>query len=284
MQIEIFNVELGQCAMVHCPNGQKILIDAGHNVSQNWRPSEHFDGCQIERLVLSNADEDHASDFEDVMNNCHVRTIYRNWSLTSTRLAAIKPPAEMGPGIRKFYDWVQGVERPGNGTFLEPVDMGGVQLTHYYNEYGQFYDTNNLSMVTFVTYQGFKILFPGDLEIAGMEKLLQNPSFVAELQATDILVAPHHGRENACCEAMYANDWKPQATILSDARMQHATQETVDWWAHRTQGCTTMKADSRKVFTTRSDGDIFIRVGQANGQMRWGITSEGEQRLAQSRG
>ena len=42
MKIEIFDVEHGQCAMIHCPNGKKLMIDAGHNGSTPWFPSLHF--------------------------------------------------------------------------------------------------------------------------------------------------------------------------------------------------------------------------------------------------
>ena len=148
MNIEIFDVELGQCAMIHCPNGQKIMIDAGHNASRHWHPSSHFYGQSIERLVISNYDEDHVSDIVDLQKHCNVRTIYRNTSISSSHLVSMKSLLGMGAGIRHIYDWLKSIESPNGGTWLNPVDMAGVNITHYQNPYGTFTDTNNLSLTS----------------------------------------------------------------------------------------------------------------------------------------
>lgn len=68
MKIEIFDVGHGQCTMITCPpNGKKLMIDAGHNTGK-WWPSRHFSGQAIEGLIISNFDEDHTSDVENINN------------------------------------------------------------------------------------------------------------------------------------------------------------------------------------------------------------------------
>lgn len=271
MRIEIFDVELGQCAVIHCPNGQKIMIDAGHNSSRPWYPSEHFRGAAIERFVVSNYDEDHMSDFADLMNTSSIRTIFRNGSITSSQLLSMKT-LPLGQGIKRIYDWLRDIETPGGGVCLPTADLAGVELTHYANPYGTFTDTNNLSLVTFVKYGNFKILFPGDLEIAGWRELLKNPSFRLSLNQLTVLVASHHGRENGCCAEVF-DCCAPMTVIISDGDKQHDTQETTNWYASKASGCNTIGRIQRKVLTTRSDGNLTIEVDTTGA---WRIATEAE--------
>ena len=104
MYVEIFNVELGQCVMIHCPNGKKIMIDAGHNASRNLRPSNYFRGERIDDLIITNFDEDHVSDLMNVMNLCRVNFIILNPTINSNALASMKVRDGMGPGINHLYN------------------------------------------------------------------------------------------------------------------------------------------------------------------------------------
>lgn len=276
MRVEIFDVELGQCAMIHCPSGKKVMVDTGHNTAKRWYPSEHFRGQPIERLIVSNFDEDHVSDLEDVMTNCNVQALCWNGEVNSARLAAMKAQGGMGPGIQYLHRWLQQVEGP-SGLTPQPADLGGVQIQHYANPYGfldgQFTNTNNLSLVSFVSYVGFTILFPGDLETAGWKSLLQNRAVQDELRKVTVLVASHHGRESGCCPEIFSY-CSPKAVIISDAGMQHATQETTSWYASHASGWNTTARAARKVFTTRSDGHIYL---QAKHNSQWQIETEAEQ-------
>jgi len=269
MRVEIFDVEHGQCAMVHCPpNGKKLLIDAGHKTN-NWWPSVHFLGQPIELAIITNFDEDHASDIANVREACTIKGIHYNTSINAARLRQMKALSGMGPGIQHIHDWLQSRETLWGGGLVN-IDLGHVSARSYCNTYGtapgQFTDANNLSVATFVTYSNFTIFFPGDLEGAGWRQIMQQPGFMQDLARTTVLVASHHGRDNGCCEELFEN-WSPRAVIISDAGMQHATQETVNWYANRTSGCQTNTGVNRKVFTTRSDGKITIDVSAD----RWGI-------------
>lgn len=262
MKIEIFDVEHGQCAMIHCPNGKKLMIDAGHNSSRPWYPSIHFFGDDIERLVITNYDHDHTSDLVDVKRCCNVNVITRNPSISSASLSAMKAQTGMGPGIKDIYQWLKDIEA-NPGGFAASANLGLVTTTTYWNTYGygvgQFTDANNLSVVTFVHFQGFCILFPGDLEEAGWQQLLKNPNFREDLKKVTVLVASHHGRRNGFCADVF-NYCAPRATIISDAGKQHATQETVHLYSYRTVGYQHPDGSTRKVLTTRTDGAITIDV------------------------
>lgn len=279
MNIEIFDVELGQCVMIHCPNGQKIMIDAGHNSSRPWHPSTHFFGQNIERLVISNFDEDHVSDFVDLNKFCTVRTISRNETINSNALHALKGGLSgMGNGIKAVYEWMQGLEWGRNGS-IAPNDLAGVEIIHYRNPYGAFTDTNNLSLVTFVKYGAFSILFPGDLEIAGWKEMLKDINFRTELSKITVLIASHHGRENGCCGEVF-NFCSPQAVIISDSYKQHGTQETSNWYASKVSGCKTIGQTERKILTTRNDGHITLEAALDG---TWYIATEAERAQRQRR-
>lgn len=274
MQIEIFNVGLGQCAVIHCPNGKKLMIDAGHNASEEkpWRPSIHFWGQEIDWLFLSNYDEDHASDIDGVMKYCTVNAIIRNPTVNSNALLLLKAQAGFGAGIERIYHWMCEKERTVAASSASEPYWGGVTTHSFWNPYPHFDNTNDLSVATFVEYGNFCILFAGDLETKGWQNLASQPSFLAKWLRVSVLVAAHHGRENGCCEELFALH-KSDIVIISDKQKIHDTQETVDWYANRCRGIPVLQEPGkvRKVFTTRKDGHLTLNVAQ-NG--RWIIYSE----------
>lgn len=276
MKIEIFDVEHGQCAMITCPNGKKLMVDAGHATGK-WWPSTHFVGQAIEQLIITNYDEDHTSDVVDLLENCRVNSILRNPSIRAVDLRSMKAATGgMGKGVQRLYDWLVTVESTPGGIPAR-VDLGDVWVNPYWAIYPHFTDANNLSLVSFINYGVFSILFPGDLEVEGWKLMLQNAEFRDAVRNVNVLVASHHGRENGCCEELYTlTGWKPQVTIISDAGKEYATQDTVGWYANRTLGCNVVGGGTRKVFTTRSDGKITINV-QRDGQ--WTIGPTGSTRI-----
>lgn len=270
MIIDIFDVELGQCAMIYCPNGQKIMIDAGHNASQNWYPSSHFRGQKIDRLVITNFDEDHVSDLVNVIHSCTVDSIIWSADINSKVLYQLKAKGGMGNGVQYLYNFLKNAEESTHINYDNTV-----QVKYFSNQYGFFEgcfnDTNNLSLVTFVTCYGFTILFPGDLEVAGWQALLKNPAFCNALSTVNVLVASHHGRENGYCEDVFKY-CSPNLIIISDRGKIHSTQETTDLYADKALGCITSVDDRRKVITTRKDGNIRIEVNPV--QQGWRIFLE----------
>jgi hypothetical protein len=107
-----------------------------------------------------------------------------------------------------------------------------------------------------------KILFPGDLEKPGWKAHLHNPMFIAELRATTILVASHHGRESGFCEEVF-QFLQPQAIVISDKSIIHDSQEIVPQYRSSVWGDgirVTNESDRRHVLTTRCDGDILFQI------------------------
>ncbi|HEX3486020.1 MAG TPA: hypothetical protein VHT51_13230 [Micropepsaceae bacterium] len=261
MKITIFNVEHGACALISSDTGLHALVDCGHNSTTGWRPSVALPAMGINSLAgmfITNYDEDHVSDLPYLRERVGIQILYRNPTVSGPQLLALKnadrPP---GRGIDSLITMT--------GIFTAPVisqpNWGNITFSLYWNNFpGDFVDENNLSVALFVHHPNLTVLFPGDLEKAGWRRLLQNTQFVQELQRVHVLVASHHGRENGCCEELFEySRWNPQITIVSDDFKQFETQETTSWYRARSRGIP-FDGGIRKVFTTRSDGNIFLEA------------------------
>lgn len=62
----------------------------------------------------------------------------------------------------------------------------------------------------------------GDLECAGILELMKLSEFKQALRETNVLVAPHHGRESGCCDEMF-EFCKPYYVVISDKGYMHDT-------------------------------------------------------------
>lgn len=88
MKLEVFNVEHGACALLTYDNGERIMIDCGHNASTGWRPGDHLRRLgvlSLRALFVTNFDEDHVSGFGNLIDNVHVVTIFRNATVRRRR-------------------------------------------------------------------------------------------------------------------------------------------------------------------------------------------------------
>jgi beta-lactamase superfamily II metal-dependent hydrolase len=262
MKIQIFDVEHGGCALVTADTFARILIDAGHNATSDWRPSKYLTDLgvgHLEQLVITNYDEDHASDLANLLGVVSVRVLTTNPSVTSSDLKKLKNIGGIGQGIEALV----GLKAQYTFSVSEPgPDFGNLSLQYFWNRYPEnFEDENNLSLVVILRAHGLTICFPGDMEVAGWKNLLKNVDFVKAIGEVNAFVASHHGRQNGCCEELfYPNtSLKPAIVIISDSGIEHATQETVDWYRNRVTGID-LHGERRHVLTTRRDGRILIEA------------------------
>lgn len=268
MRLRIWDVEHGSCAMLHHQMGEYAgrlaMIDSG--CTSEWWPSLFIrytlQRSVLDYLFITNPDQDHMSDLKGLSDTgIRVPVLYRNPSYTGDDIRRIKLA---GGALTDSAEWYVRACGTYNQPVSEPFDrnMGGILCRTFWNPYPTFSKTNDLSLVVFIKYSNFKMLFPGDLEKPGWRALLQRQEFVNELRGTDILVASHHGRENGYCEDIF-DYFTPSAIVISDKPIEHETQETVPDYRKvvRTQGVrvkTTMK--DRHVLTTRRDGWIQFSV------------------------
>ena len=259
MKINIFDVGHGNCALVTCPNGTRIMIDCGYRLDPGWFPSVTFAGQYIDLLVFSNLDEDHVRDLPHIRRDVTLGSIFSNPSVTASALATMKREHGMGDGVCQAHAILDDC---GPGLVGRLADGGSVGAWAYCNHYeAPFTDTNNLSPAVFVRYGAFTILFAGDLETAGWQALLRSPNFQWDLASVNILVASHHGRANGQCEEVFQIR-RPDVVVFSDNQRQYNSQDTDAWYRARATGIVDLDSyghsGKRYVLTTRHDGSMQI--------------------------
>jgi beta-lactamase superfamily II metal-dependent hydrolase len=196
MDLKIFDVEHGACALLTCDNNTRIMIDGGHNASTGWYPGTYLRQqgiTQIEMLAVTNYDEDHVSGIADLFARVNVLSLLRNKTVSAQTLHQLKSEDGMGSGINFLAEKIN--IYPGS-PIDNTVSFQGLTYQCFSNPYPMFEDENNLSLVLYLRCNGVGVLFPRDLETDGWATLLTQPDFRQVLGRTGVLIASHHGREN----------------------------------------------------------------------------------------
>ena len=256
MQVKIFNVGHGACALVIADNQNLLLLDCGHDDAL-FRPSRYLpqNWKAVQQLVVSHYDSDHVSDLAELVAKMPIERVMSNVSIGTTEIRRLKQlEGVVTPGMEALLR-MKNTFGPAGG--VSDPDLSGIHWKVFAHSYSQFQDMNNLSLVTFVEYDGLSIVFPGDLERAGWLAHLQNPIFRQYVSRVQVFVASHHGRDNGYCEEAFEN-CNPQIVVISDTSIQHESQRHS--YTKHASGVNTFRngisVGTRFVFTTRSDGHI----------------------------
>jgi beta-lactamase superfamily II metal-dependent hydrolase len=261
----LYDVGHGFCAYLRAPNGATALFDCGYDAKNAFHPVDHMKAAGVSRvnqIFLSHFDQDHVCDLPLVMSTFGADMLARNRTVPPNVIRSMK--AEGGVVTQSMERALAMHE-----TWVLPaptVDFAGVTFTSFNNSYPEFTDSNNLSLVTFIDYDGLTILVPGDLETTGWEKLMMNDAFTQKLRDVNVFVASHHGRNEGYCEEVFRY-CKPTVIILSDKNIVHASQEHA--YRKHSLGIPMDDGGTRYVFTTRCDGHIKITKEQGLG---WRLT------------
>jgi beta-lactamase superfamily II metal-dependent hydrolase len=269
MDLKIFDVEHGACALLTANNGMRLMIDCGHNATTGWKPGTYLrqNGItSLDMLAVTNYDEDHASGAENLFDNIDVRWLWRNVSVTADTIKNLKSETGMGCGIGRLVEEIGGYTSPANTLSPLPVFAGLDERNEFFNSYPLFDDENNLSMAIFLKCHGIGVMFTGDLEKAGFTALLEsNGSFRQALRETHVYVASHHGRESGCSDDILPHLSNAYYAVISDKGYLYDTQKTLPFYQKIAKGGP-FRGDTRHVLTTRRDG----RIGFTFDPNSWG--------------
>ena len=262
MKFTIFNVEHGFFGYLISDTNNVMVFDCGHNQSTSLKPSLYLpqSGCSgIEYFILSNYDQDHFSDLPNLVANIPITLFYRNKSISIEQLKRLK--LESGPLTYAANEMLRVCDRFSAPVYSYP-SLGNLEFNIFHNNYPTFSDTNNLSLVTFIKYRELCIVYPGDLEKDGWEKLLEDNNFTNELSKVNLFIASHHGRVNGYCESVF-DFCHPEIFIISDSSIKYDTQKH-DYYSKHSTGVN-FPNGKRYVLTTRNDGNITIEQTILNG-------------------
>lgn len=263
MNLRIFDVEHGQCALLTCDNGERMMIDCGHNATTRWYPGDYLASQGVNALkllVITNYDEDHVSGLPNLLSKVAVENVAWNPSVSAQTLLGLKSECGHGPGVAKVLDWKVNAQ-----PWSAPPQFPGVTWNRFSNPYPTFDDENNLSLALYLQvwagsparYTSF--LFPGDLEKAGWLALLHaDATFREAAKNTGVLIASHHGRESGVCEELFdVYGCAPKLVVISDDCHQYDTQKTTGYYKSKTIGIPYFRSEgARWVLTTRNDGAL----------------------------
>ncbi|MEO1150706.1 MAG: MBL fold metallo-hydrolase [Pseudomonadota bacterium] len=257
-QLTIHNVEHGNCITLEHDNGNVLMWDCG--ASESFSPTQYLlerGVNEIQHLFISNFDQDHLNDLPNLRANINIRSLYRNKSISADQLHSLK--LQGGSLTNAMTSMIAMIESYNSGPISPPPQFPNITWKIYCNSYGSAYpDTNNISLVTFLTCGRIKLIIPGDIESSGWDGLLAQSGFADELREVDYFIASHHGRQNGYHEAIM-NLCSPLAVIMSDGQKVHATQEQVQTYANHCRGIQ-FNGATRYVLTTRNDGSLTFSI------------------------
>lgn len=151
---------------------------------------------------------------------------------------------------------------PGLNPF-ESANNGGADIRTFEPKNCPASNLNNRSVVMVISYANSKMLIPGDNESASWDELLSQGDFRDAIANTDILLAPHHGREAGFSEALFEHI-TPRLTIISDGPSGNTSvtsryaAKTRGWEVHKRSG----GSEVRRCVTTRKDGVVVVDFGR----------------------
>lgn len=267
LEIVVFDIGAGQCILFY-PKGQgeyAMLVDC--HESEDFKPIEFLlerdllphDGRKhvLSNLTITNYDHDHFSGLPNIMEEqgVHIDTVRLPKNISTQELRNTKDEStealdkvchlkDTYTGSAEYHQPPYAVQ-----TFhLEQSDLDAEEI-----------NTNHLSQIVFVDYEDSHICIAGDLEAPAWEKILQRRDVVENLKKTNLLIAPHHGRENGYHSDIFKH-CSPECVIISDKSLMYGTQDAMaNKYSNHVVGSGILFGDgTRKVLTTRSDGHLVV--------------------------
>ncbi|MCK5581753.1 MAG: MBL fold metallo-hydrolase [Candidatus Omnitrophica bacterium] len=270
--IYFLDVGHGDCSYLELPNGAKMMIDCGGD--QNWpsRLLRHYNVSQLDKLVISHPHGDHISDIEAICDDIKFTWLVGAYGSCIDKISdKIDSRKDREGAVKKFVEVVNKYVGPYDESRDKVAQAKPDCLVACDRFFGfdEKMDLNDWSWFSSISFSGHKVLFTGDMTAKGVRQILESnkaDAFKKFVEGTTILKVPHHGRINGCSEElMELFGEKPLLCIISDKPIDDQNQNTANtsWYTQRTND-EEIKINgimqSRKVLTTRSDGDIYLGV------------------------
>ncbi len=162
----------------------------------------------MEGVLDTHPDEDHVGGLVNLLSDYPVERAYEGTQAQSDSFIYQEFKEVIGKRGVKLVPLKEGDQlgdlSPAQLTVLHPPDRYAPRL----------HADNNRSLVSMVSFEGFNLILPGDLERDGLLKLLKDNQ---PFPKVDWLMAPHHGRKSGE-PALCARGFKPRFVVLSDWR------------------------------------------------------------------
>jgi len=281
----IWDVQHGSAAYLRTPTGKHIVIDVGvgsmmkpasATFSPLWQLRNEYDIPSLDALILTHPHRDHLDDIGNL------NLLYPKALVMPRHIPEKVIRAGNKPGDQPIIDEYLKLLRAGVGQQMPPHlnphsrDVTGLDGLHVFvpDTYTGT-NLNNHSLVVVIKYAGSTILLPGDNEAASWAELLMQPRFVEAIKGTNVLIAPHHGREAGYSSDLMAKI-SPKLVIISDT--DHGSTSVTDKYYTHAAGWniwsrSKKEYETRYCVTTRSDDSIVLDMYRADdGKNRLNVT------------
>jgi len=264
LNIKIFDVDHGFCAVIEADNRHTILLDCGYGFRTGFRPARYLlnhRSQHIDYLIVPAYTEGHLVGFSDFINHFLERYFSIDCFVTnpSINFNSVEELLVQNPGIGQDLKLLCKANY-GQRRIDQSIQWGNCSLSFFWNSYPNFLDIRNLSLVTFLSYQNTHIIFPSDLKTEGWRNLLKNPKFCDRLRQVNLFVASNHGQDDGYCPEVF-NYCAPDLVMISNRMHQPLPSSMLRQYERHARGLRTTQG-SRKVLTTRDAGTITIQTNR----------------------
>jgi beta-lactamase superfamily II metal-dependent hydrolase len=280
----VWDVQHGSAAYMKTPNSKHIAFDLGtgslKDSNQTFSPLLHLKKkwkvTQLDQTIITHQHRDHIDDIFN-FDDLSPKVLRRPKHLTETEIRGDSRNTKGEQSkIDKYFEISARYNTPvpAEKNPTEPDNNGGVDFKFFQPTKCNRDNINNHSLVTVVTYLGWKMIIPGDNEQESWEELLAMPGFKKAIAGTNVLLASHHGRENGFSEELF-KFIEPSLVIISDGPVGTTCARDKYFNKTKTEPCkvwVTSKGDveDRWVLTTRNDKSIRLRIGyNAENETMW---------------
>jgi beta-lactamase superfamily II metal-dependent hydrolase len=272
VEMVFWDVQHGHATYIKTPNNRHIAIDLGtgdySDGNTAFSPLRYLkNNYHVDQLDYVAITHPHLDHIDDILNFdlLSPKVLCRPKELTNEEVMS----GVQQKDVEKFQKYCEinnryssPVDANSYNNTKNPDNWGGLSIKTFHATGCNHSNFNNFSIVTVLEYAGIKIVIPGDNEGPSYTELMQNSNFVSAIKNSDVLLAPHHGRESG-----YDNDFinliSPRITIVSDgghydySANTRYSQKSSGWLVHKRNGST----DTRKCLSTNSDGAVTVKFG-----------------------
>ncbi len=250
LRATIIDVGQGDAAVVQCPTGDVLMVDAGGAGGSRFdigrrviEPAIWAAGIRrLAVLVLTHADADHTNGAAAVLRDLRPAEVWEGVPVAGDAVRATLRDAAAAAGVR--WRIVQRGDR---------VDLGGVTVRTWHPppaDWERQRVRNDDSVVTEIRYGDVSLVLAGDVEAAGESAVVA----AADAAPLRILMAPHHGSATSSGEA-FLRRLAPAAGLISVGRGNrygHPHGAALARW--RALGVPVFRTDRDGAVTVTTDG------------------------------
>lgn len=203
--IYFLDIGQGDSIFIETPNGNQVLIDGGpgNRVLSELGEVMPFYDKDIDLVVMTHPDADHASGLVEVMDRFNVKNVVYSDIVSDKAL---------------YESWKAAVSKEG-ANIIDPVagtviDLGGgafLRIIYPLESLTrkEVKNTNDNSVVAMLDYKDLEVLFPADVELRGERAILLSGQDID----ADVLKVGHHGSKTSTMEELLSAV-SPEAAVI----------------------------------------------------------------------